>query len=51
MFSLPVNDYSETNFIATNFRVGVNKLMEEFLIKEKSVLSQKIEPSIIETNK
>ncbi len=51
LFSLPVNDYSETNFIATNFRVGVNKLMEEFLIKEKSVLSQKIEPSIIETNK
>ena len=51
LFSLPVNDYSETNFIATNFRVGVNKLIEEFLIKEKSVLSQKIEPSVIETNK
>ena len=51
MFSLPTNDYSEINYIATNFRVGVKNLMDEFLIKEKTVLSQKIEPSIIETNK
>ena len=51
LFTLPVNDFSEANFIATNFRVAVNKLMEEFLIKEKTVLSQKIEPCIIETTK
>ena len=42
LFSLPVNDFSEANYIATNFRVGVNKLIEEFLIKDKWFCHKKL---------